>query len=788
MSNSLQVLINDVKKLLGLLNQVDGFAQGSGGSGGGNRLSGALATVSTIAPSATSKLQTATSLIGTGLTTAAGMAGGISSMMPDVASTIGRQGAYYGAGIQSGGRFSTSQLDRTMRLGLGQFQTSEGASARVAAMLTGRGMMPGSAIFTKTVNATANAARYLNMPNEVAASALENLTSGATSANMMRNFGVFTSNPATGQAMGQGQIFEQLAQRFLGGRTTTVERTMESLRRGNLGSNIRNSGLDGAQQAMLSQYMIDRARGVNMDLSSNTAIADAEQRNKDAGIENPFLNSYKVSSRQDELMSVATPEYLKGLEDSTAALMGLADIVEDTLIPSFGRLKSFIDTFSGNNMGAGALTVGASALGGGLAGAGILGRSGMGKGGGKGGFIGSMGKGGSIASIAATLGGGLLGGAVTGGAAQGSAQSKLGNAIGTGASWAGMGAMVGSVVPGLGTGLGALIGGGLGALYGAFTGGQESAYASNLSGGGSAVGNISPGASGAAWSGGFGEQRYYGAHQGIDIPLAEGTKVFAAADGKVSAAQSGSGERSYGLYVKIKHSDKYETLYAHLSRIDVTVGQQVTKGQPIGLSGNTGFSTGPHLHFGLYKNGSAVDPSGYISDDLTGGVEKYSAGNNGGKKKPGTSSTSGSILDLVVNPGASISSATSSILVTSSGVKGRSMTTSSVVAAGMSGGITGLSSPVLGSMGGSPSSNTRQGGAGGGLDVFLPTTFSSTSAYSREDSGMSLGTSSSNSRSGNNVTINVSIAKASEAEAKRLAKMVKEHLEEDKMLDRIGAR
>jgi murein DD-endopeptidase MepM/ murein hydrolase activator NlpD len=797
-ANSLTILINDVKKLLGLLSQVDGFAQGGGGAVGGNRLSGSLSNVSTVAQGASS-LAAANKLIGVGVSTIAGVAGGMSQMMPDVAMTIGRESAIYGAGVASGGIIRRDTLERNTRLGLGQFQSSPGSSAAVTAMLAGRGMVPTSATFSQTVTSAAQATRYLGMPNEVAASAIEGLTSGPTSGMMMRNFGVFTSNPVTGQAMTQGQIFSQLADRWSQGRATTVEGTMESLRRGNLGSNIRNSGLDSTQQALLAQYMIDRASGINMDLSDPSAIDAAVERNKALGITNPLLDSMRLNSKQDELMNYATEEYRKGITDATDALIDLGENAVKPLIDSMGRFKATMDTFFGSNIGAGLGNAIGSFGAGALGAAGVFaGMRGAGKGqtpssatspGGKGGGF-KMRGGGGLGLVAA-LAGGMVGDAVAGDSDQGSVQSKLGNAIGTGATWAGIGAMVGSVIPGIGTGIGAAVGGVAGAAYGAFTGGATAAYASNSSGGGSVVGTINPGAAGKGWSGGFGEQRYYGAHQGIDIPLAEGTKVYAAADGKISAAQSGQGARSYGLYVKIKHSDKYETLYAHLSRIDVSVGQQVTKGQLIGLSGNTGFSTGPHLHFGLYKNGSAVDPSGYISDDLTGGVERWSAGNNGGKNNsnPVGASASGSILDLVVNPGASITSASSSVLVSSSGVKGRSVSTTSVVASGMSGGITGLSSPVLGSMGGSTASNTQHGGAGGGMDVFLPTTFSSTAASSRGNAELySNGSGASGSGARNNVTINVTLSQASEAEAKRLVKIVKQHLEEDKMLDRIGAR
>jgi murein DD-endopeptidase MepM/ murein hydrolase activator NlpD len=796
MANSLSAITQQIEKLLGLLGQIDGFAKGGGVTGGGNFLSGSLASVSTVAPGA-SGLAVANKLVGTGLTTIAGVMGGASQMMPDVAMTIGRASGFYGAAVASGGDrggrgMSTAELDRGMRLGLGQFQNIPGGSAKVAGLLAGRGMMPGSATFSQTVTSVGQAARYLNMPNDVAASAIEGLTSGPTSGMMMRNFGVFTSNPVTGEAMSQGQIFEQLATRMLGGRETSVERTMDSLRRGNLGSNIRNSGMDPAQQALFSQYMIDRARGVNMDLSDPNAISDAIARNNAAGISNPLLDSMRLTSKNDELMSYATEEYQKGITEATDALIMLSDTAVKPLIDSMGMFKATLDTFFGSNVGAGAGNALASLAGGALAGGMVLGgMRGAGKGstpasgktpGGKGGGF-KMRAGGPIGLVAG-LAGNVAGNLISGGSEQGSVQSKLGSAISYGATGAGFGAMLGSFIPGPGTAIGAAIGGVAGLAYGAFVGGQESAYAGNSSGGGSLTGNINPGSAGSGWKGGFGEKRYYGSHQGIDIPLAEGTKVYAAASGKVIAAQSGSGPMSYGLYVKIQHSDKYVTFYAHLSRIDVSVGQEVAEGQLIGLSGNTGFSTGPHLHFGLFRNGTAIDPSGYVGNDLTGGVEKYAASNNGGKSKKGVASTGGSIVDRVVSPGASLTSANSAISVTTSGVKGRSLTSSAVVGSTMKGGITGLSSPVLGSMGAGTASNTQSTGSGGGLDVFVPVSFSSTVAGRNQNTMVLEGHSSGGSV--NNVSINVSVAQATETEARRFAKMVKQYLEDDKTFDRIG--
>ncbi len=99
-------------------------------------------------------------------------------------------------------------------------------------------------------------------------------------------------------------------------------------------------------------------------------------------------------------------------------------------------------------------------------------------------------------------------------------------------------------------------------------------------------------------------------HSGIDIGAAAGTSVGAAASGKVVlAAYSNYG---YGNYVIVRHADGSETLYAHLSRIYVSLGQQVGQGEAIGAVGCTGWCTGPHLHFEVRIGGVAVDPLPYL--------------------------------------------------------------------------------------------------------------------------------------------------------------------------------
>jgi len=97
----------------------------------------------------------------------------------------------------------------------------------------------------------------------------------------------------------------------------------------------------------------------------------------------------------------------------------------------------------------------------------------------------------------------------------------------------------------------------------------------------------------------------YKAHLGTDFGARRGTPILSAADGKVIFS---GWMRGYGNVIKIQHEDNYVTLYAHQSRRKVKVGERVKKGQVIGFVGSTGRSTGPHLHFGLYKNGRAINP------------------------------------------------------------------------------------------------------------------------------------------------------------------------------------
>lgn len=94
-------------------------------------------------------------------------------------------------------------------------------------------------------------------------------------------------------------------------------------------------------------------------------------------------------------------------------------------------------------------------------------------------------------------------------------------------------------------------------------------------------------------------------HKGVDFAMSVGTPIYATGDGVVTRVKN---HRYAGKYVEIKHEGRYLTRYLHLSRITVRRGQKVQRGERIALSGNTGRSTGPHLHYELHIKGRAVNP------------------------------------------------------------------------------------------------------------------------------------------------------------------------------------
>ena len=110
-------------------------------------------------------------------------------------------------------------------------------------------------------------------------------------------------------------------------------------------------------------------------------------------------------------------------------------------------------------------------------------------------------------------------------------------------------------------------------------------------------------------------------HPGIDFSAPIGTEIHTSGNGVVTKVAK---ERTgYGYHVVVDHDFGYKTLYAHMSEIIVRVGQQVTRGETIGLVGNTGTSTAPHLHYEVFQNERKINPIHYFFNDVT--PEEYEA-------------------------------------------------------------------------------------------------------------------------------------------------------------------
>ena len=104
-------------------------------------------------------------------------------------------------------------------------------------------------------------------------------------------------------------------------------------------------------------------------------------------------------------------------------------------------------------------------------------------------------------------------------------------------------------------------------------------------------------------------------HPGLDFTAPQGTPIYATADGVVQTA--GNVGNGYGNHIVINHGYSYQTLYGHMSRLKANRGQRVKRGEVIGYVGSTGKSTGPHLHYEVFKARKRLDPIYFFYNDLT---------------------------------------------------------------------------------------------------------------------------------------------------------------------------
>lgn len=749
--------------------------------------------------------------------------------LPNTTQVIGNATKYYNAALGQGvsRRLMTDATFSAMRGGL----TGIGSDAATAQQLAGMGIGFSTAQgsqYMRTLTGVSNAAKYMNMDNATAASAIGGLKSGSMSANLMRNFGIQTSNYQTGQTLTQGQIFEQLASRMQTGKQLTKENIMDSYQRGFLGENLRNSGMSEDQQAMFVQYLLAKAEGKNMDLEDPNAMADL-MKGKDL---NPAQAGYDINTSESKLQNKVADSYIAGQQKAVGIIEDFNNILEKTP-PLLLELKSGFDTLLGSNgtgnviKGLGdALTgltetvlglIGMLAAGGMLNGAGNL-LGGKGGKGGKGGGTSAGNKGGKGAKVSpkagpklstgAKVGGGAAVGAVMGGvqlasdiAAGNTDSGTMGGDIGATVGGV-LGGIAGMLIPVPGLDIAASV-----ALStaGSWAGGQagqwigETFFGSGDTKSSSGLGTSTSVNTNKTISfkmpingpitSGFGPRAPINGsanfHDAIDISAPEGTPIGATADGEVVfVGVWGTG----GNTVKIKHANGYTSIYCHMSKTAASVGAQVKQGACIGYVGSTGNSTGPHLHFAIQNaSGQFIDPLSVVN----GTVSVSSTGTQDSAQQ-GKATT-----DVLIGYASSIS--------TDSMIDQRAKRAAGPVQGiRMSGGgavniLTNKPAATIGS--GKSSKGTTKGM--GSYDNDAPRAKTG-DPYVAQDGPVNVHAGEAiltaeqaavwrdeqrgfGGRSkGANVTINLTVASASEAEARRFAKIVQSYLEEDGMVGRMG--
>jgi hypothetical protein len=628
----------------------------------------------------------------------------------------------------------------------------------------------------------------------------------------MRNFGIYTTDPVTGRRLAPTEIFEQLNQRITGGQKLSRQDLMTSMQGGALAVNLQNSGLDSTQQQLAYQFMLDKASGKKMDLGDDKVMADLYTS---AGI-NPDQAKYSTNTSQTGTMQAASDAYIAGMQKAAGVLDKFNNAMQGFLKSPAGnmmaQLNSGVNLAMGDNTVQGGLLAGAGLAGG----AGLLGMAALqtsrtnkllassgipvGKGAMKAGAnlkpgsklpkgykwsgtkikgpdgkfvsksaIAAMASGSSkLAKAVPFLGTALTIGSIVNNASQGNWRGvwgDVGGLVGGVGATAAVTAATGGV--GLVAGAATYAGGSMAgnwagtAAYDAFFGGSGGSYSTVASGSNSGSGALKlshPIAQGAKITCKYNvvDANHPKGHKGIDYGVASGTTVMAAADGEVIYA-GGNGQNTYpggsrtlGIQVHIKHAGGWITKYGHLQSYSVSQGTKVKTGMIIGKSGNSGFSSGPHLHFELNTpGGQPADPSSALGGNYSEAFGSASAINDG-------SAAGSSSADTYAGGNA--------------GMLGFSNTAKDIV---------GIKTPAPYSGGGSSGKTAGAVGRGSSLGHGASTTMTGGASVGNGQGGDSPG-------GGNNITINVTVAQASESEARRFAQLIKQYIDDDAITSSMG--
>ena len=680
-----------------------------------------------------------------------GLIGGAYAATPDLGATVSRAAGFYGSAIRGPGTTRAGIAQATFSALAGGI-TGPGEDAAAAAMLVqGYYYRPGGAAFTQTMREVGGAARYLNMDNVTAARALGGMQTGSMGANLYQ-YGISQFD-----AQGKPRAFEDIARQLfersyahMGGKAD-YETVQGDLQYGYLGATLRNMGFSGEQQELMSTAFLNFSQGKGFDLASMT------------GEENPMAAQYRMITSQTKLTERATEPMIKGFETAAGIVERLNTAMEG-LPDAFFALKGTIQGITNSNVGGGL-----GMLGGGISAAlgGLTTAAGM-----RAMMSGAKPAATGAAKVAGTLGKGvpIIGSLLSAffGYQTGKESDSLNfgdalKAAGISAATAGAlaaptgpGALLAALIAGTAAGGANLVGQIIGQNSKAPTGGGGMGFSASFGAtggngaGGDTVASPIPGAAVTTAYGVKGEMwKWKGYHTGQDYAQPEGTPVRAVASGVVFDDNPGS---SYGEYVQIDHGNGYQTLYGHLKSGSkrVRVGDTVQTGQVIGLVGQTGNVTGPHLHFEVRKGkNNPVNPNELLKGGTILGTE--------------------ALAKIDANTGFSVQGMSSAPNLSGQSTIGSDFVLSQMVGSlGFS--VTGRVS-VPNSLSGTNTVKTSNAGTGGGQYGFSNPVSGTTSVVS-----------------GNNtVNINLQIAQATEQDAMKFAKTVKKYLEDDRSISMIGS-
>lgn len=657
--------------------------------------------------------------------------------MPDVNATMTRMSMGYNATVMNGFSGSNNSMRASLQRGtmamMGTGMTSPGSDMQFANIMASSGISYSSdpnSTYMQNARQVSGLAKYLNIDNGTAAQSMANLTSGASSASLMRNLGIMTSDPMSGKMYDFKQIANQFEQRVSKGGKITAEGIMDSYHRGNLGVSLQSSGLDDTQQQMILQDLLSKAKtGKGIDYG-NTAQMDKLSK------DNPMLSQYKLASSDTKQMQKAEGAYKGGVDTAVNGLLRLNDAAGD-LAATMGGLKASMSTFLGHRAGAGALQQVTD-----------------------------------LASIpkdiinSIPIIGPLIAGLIPGGSANTISMSSSGamasiSGVGGNYSGGGGGGVKNSVnadspgspsAPGIGSSPTAGI-----ASNTKSTGAGKSFKVMKPVNGGKIIADWND--KGDRWDGGY--------HKAVDWDVNEGTLVVAAHDGHLKRYDQSSSSQ-LGNHVKIWWGEdpKYATQYGHLKSIGVADGAWVKKGDPIGQSGRTGTNCdGPHLHFEVWHNNTRVNPHDY----LDGSSASTSAAGSSKTKSSSARSSSNSSNDQ---------SKKIPLPVSSGGAQQISSNRGKVSGSG--------SVDYYGGGGGSSSTIAVDPVSGGAYSSSKSSkNYLSVSDMSGGQTHPLVGGSSGGS-SNSNVVINLTIGKATDNEAKKFAEKVKDYLQEDRLISNMS--